>query len=78
MSVAKDVAGIIPGLQSVALLGYNVKMLSGPKARNNKMGRPRNFSMNAPSAKKMMKLGVTNLVGVSLIGATAGAVNAIK
>lgn len=69
MTVQSDVLGIIPGMQSVALLGANLKM-----AKN--IGKPHQSlkSMN----KNILKAGVTNIVGVGLIGATASAINGVK
>ncbi len=58
----KGILGIVPGLQATALVGYNVGALKG-------MGK------KGMSVKKITKLGVGNLIGVSLIKPTASAIN---
>ena len=64
MTLTTSVLGIVPGLQATALVGAN-------------LGALKNFGTAKPktSTKKMIKLGVTNIVGVGLIGATAGMIN---
>ena len=59
---AKTVLGIVPGLQATALVGANLKSFDMKKSKQ-------------MSLKKITKLGVKNIVGVGLIGATAGMVN---
>ena len=56
----KNILGIVPGLQATALVGSNLKMFDMKKK---------------PSSKKFVKMGVTNLVGIGLIGATASEIN---
>ena len=73
MSVQKDVLGVVPGLMSVSLLAKNMKALEFNN--KTKMGLTKIKPM---STKKMLKLGTTNVVGVALIGATAGAINGIN
>jgi len=65
MSTAKSVAGIVPGVMSIGLLGESLKML--PSEKDMKKGKI--------SPKKMIKGATTMLVGIPLIGATAGMVN---
>ena len=64
MSMEKSILGIVPGLQATALVGAN-------------LGAVKNFGTKKSNfgIKKMTKLGVTNIVGVGLIGATAGMIN---
>lgn len=59
---AKSVLGVVPGLQATALVGHN-------------LGAIKNIGSTKFGLKKMTKLGVTNIVGTSLIGATAGEIN---
>lgn len=69
MSTAKSIAAIVPGLQSVALVAHNVGELDfdvNPKKRRKKN-----------HVKRMVKLGVTNIVAIPLIGITAQQVNAL-
>ena len=64
-STAKAVAGIVPGVMSVALLGESLKFLPSKKElEGKKKAKP----------KKMVKSFVNIMVGVPLIGATAGMV----
>ena len=51
---------IVPGVMAVGLLGKNLKLL--PKGKNFKPAKTKTF----------VKTGITNLVGISLIKATAG------
>jgi len=68
MSTAKSIAGIVPGLQATALLGYNI----GEMDFDLKPGRKKKNHV-----KKMVRMGVTNIAAIPLIGATASAVNTI-
>ena len=54
MSAVKNIASIIPISMSVGLIGENLKQLNKKKT----------------TSKDMVKLGVTNVVGLSLIGAS--------
>jgi len=47
----KTIAGLIPTLQSVALVSHNLKVVKKKK----------------PTTKDMVDLGVTNIVGTSMI-----------
>ena len=69
MSTAKTIAGIVPGLQATALLGYNIGELDFDV--NPKKGKKKNH------IKKITRMGVTNLMAIPLIGATASAVNVL-
>lgn len=62
----KNIIGLVPGLQATSLVAANVKALPkvSPKSK-------------VPPLKKTIKLGVNNIVGVGLTGATAKAVNAL-
>ena len=66
MSTAKTILGIVPGLQATALVAANI---------------PDNFDLKPSKkkqkngTKKMVGLGVKNIVGIGLIGATASMVN---
>lgn len=70
MTVTKDIVGIVPGVMSVGLLAENVKSLKS-------MGKMKNSKIST-SPKKMVKLGVKNMVGIGLIGATASMANKIQ
>jgi len=68
MSTAKTVAGIIPGVMSLGLLGESMKMLPSKKGlKGKKKQKP----------KKMIKGFTKIMVGVPLIGATSEMVNAL-
>lgn len=62
MTMEKDILGIVPGLQATALVGENLKLFD----IGMKKGR-------AP--KRIIKTGVTNMIGIGMIGATAGMIN---
>ncbi len=65
MSTAKTIAGVIPGVMSLGLVGESLKMLPTEK----------DIKTENISPKKMIKGATTMLVGIPLIGATAGMVN---
>lgn len=65
MTLEKDILKVVPGLQATALVGYNVNALKG-------MGKKK-FGV-----KKITKLGVGNLVGISLLKPTAEMINKIQ
>jgi len=67
MSTAKSILGIVPGLQATALVMHNVKFMKDSM-------KP---SKNPMKPKKMIKLGVTNLLGIGLIKPTAQMINAL-
>lgn len=56
MSVTKNIAGLIPTTMALGLVAHNVKALSKKKT----------------TTKDMVKLGIGNVVGASMIGVTAG------
>jgi hypothetical protein len=63
MSMEGNIMGIVPGLQATALVGENLKLFDvGKKAKK-------------ITPKKIIKTGVTNMVGIGMIGATAGMIN---
>lgn len=62
MSTEKTILGIVPGLQATALLGENLKLM-------------KNKGKGKFTPKKFVKTGVTNLVGIGMIGATSKAIN---
>jgi len=57
MTAAGNVAGLIPTMMGVGLVSDNLKTVSSKKKLK---------------TKDMVNMGVKNIVGVSLIGATAG------
>jgi len=61
MSLASSVTGMVPGMQSLALLGHNIGEvefgLNGKKKKRN--------------GKRMVKLGMTNLMAIPMIKVTA-------
>jgi len=61
---AKAIAGIIPGVMSIGLLGRTLKFLPSEKELKGKKGKP----------MKIVPLFAEIAVGVPLIGATAGMV----
>ena len=65
MTLASSVLGIIPGLQSVALLGPNLKLAED------------SLKMKKVSPKGFVKVGVTNLIGISLIKPTASMISSL-
>jgi len=67
MSMEKNILGIVPGLQATALVAENLKMFKMPKK-----GKPAKLG-----PKKIIKTGVTNLLGIGLIGPTASMINAM-
>ena len=68
MSTAKTVAGIIPGVMSLGLLSESMKMLPSKKEwKGKKKQKP----------KKLVKGFTKIMIGVPLIGATAGMVNTL-
>ena len=67
MSTAKSILGIVPGLQATSLAMHNVKFMKNSMNPKKKPMKP----------KKIIKLGVTNLVGISMIKPTAEMINAL-
>ena len=66
MSTAKSVAGIIPGVMSIGLLGRTLKYLPTDKELSGKA---------KPKPMKPVKMFTEIMIGVPLIGATAGMIN---
>lgn len=64
MTLAKNVLGVVPGLQATALVGHNLKLLKNPMKMSPKK-----------QTAKFVKVGVGNLVGISLIRPTASMIN---
>jgi len=65
MTIEGSIMGIVPGLQATALVGENLKLLNiGKKGKSPKI-----------TPKKIIKVGVTNIVGAGLIGVTAGMIS---
>jgi hypothetical protein len=61
MSTAKNIAGIVPGVMALGLVGESMKILPSKKKK--------------ASSKKLLK-GFTKLaIGVPMVGITAGMVN---
>jgi len=71
VSTARSVLGVVPGLQATALLGENIKAIDF--GLHPKKGRKKKNH-----TKKIIKTGMTNLVAIPLIGATAQQVNLIS
>lgn len=69
-ALTKAALGSVVGLQSVALLGQNLKLL--PRQTRLKNGR---VKFTFPKSRNLAKLGVSNLVGVALITPTAKMIN---
>ncbi len=69
-STAKAVMGIVPGVMSLGLLGESMKMLPGK-------GEWEGKKKKSPSPKKIVKGFTTIMIGVPLISATSGMVNAL-
>jgi hypothetical protein len=63
MSTAKNIAGIVPGVMALGLVGESMKMLPSKKKK--------------PSSKKFLKGFTTMAIGVPMVGITAGMVNEI-
>ncbi len=66
VSTTKAVMGIVPGVMSLGLLGESLKVLPSKKQLKGK---------EKIKPKKIVKGFVTTMIGVPLIGATAGIVN---
>ena len=66
MTTTTSILGIVPGLQATALVGANLGAVKNFGTKKSKFG-----------IKKMTKLGITNIVGVGLIGATASSINSL-
>ena len=66
MTTATAILGVVPGLQATALLGHNIKFVKQSMNPKKRM-----------SPKKIVKVGVTNLVGISLMKPTASMINAL-
>jgi hypothetical protein len=62
MVEVRDIANIVPGVMAVGLVAENVRALKAKKSKD--MG-----------LKRMVKLGMGNIVGATMIGATASEVN---
>ena len=63
MTTAATIAGIVPGLMATSLVAQNI---------------PKNFDMKHSKdmgMKRMVKLGMGNILGVGMIGATSSIVN---
>ncbi len=65
-STAKNIMGIVPGLQATALVALNIPDSADfePKKRKSK-----------DQTKKIVKKGVTTLIGIGLMGPTASMIN---
>jgi hypothetical protein len=77
MSTTKDIAGIVPGVMGIALVGESLKMIPEDMTgfKKSKMNA-KPFKMKPMKQNKKMIKGFTNIaVGTALIGATAGMVN---
>ena len=70
MSTAKSIAGIVPGLQATALVGYNLGEMN--LGLNPRKGKKKKNHM-----KRMVRMGATNMVAIPMIGASASMVNAL-
>ena len=64
MTTTSSVLGVVPGLMATSLVAHNIPKFSMKPSKD--MGM-----------KKISKLGMTNLVGIGLIGATASVINKI-
>ena len=67
MSTAKTILGIVPGLQATALVAHNVKFVKDSMKPSKKPMKP----------TKIIKVGVTNLLGIGLIKPTASMISAL-
>ena len=70
MSTASSIAGIVPGLMATSLVAHNIG--EAQYGLDPKKGKKKK-----DAGKRMVKLGVTNLMAIPLIGASASAVNLI-
>lgn len=74
--VYKKILGIVPGLQATALVGENLKLCPGYKIRSQGTGRGLGVGKGkGPIGRNMVRTGVTNFLGIGLIGATAKVIN---
>ena len=68
MSTAKTILGIVPGLQATSILSMNIpKNLSMKPSKN----------MKIKPVKHLVKTGVGTMIGIGMIGATAGMINSM-
>jgi len=65
---AKAILGVIPGLQATALVTENLKLVNNKSFLKGK---------SKISPKKITKVGVTNLIGISLLKPTAKMINSL-
>jgi len=70
MSAAKNIAGVIPGVMALGLVGEVMKNIPSEKDLGKKGLNKKGFEPN-----KQIKSSMKILVGVPLIGAVAGQVN---
>jgi len=70
MTLASNVLSVVPGLQATALVAHNLKAV--PKAD---IKPQKNISIKP--VKTIVRTGVGNLVGISLIRPTASAINSL-
>jgi len=68
MSTTKTILGIVPGLQATSLVAANIPDSADFKPKKGKKKKKN-------GTKKMVGLGVKNLVGIGLIGPTASMIN---
>ena len=73
VSTAKSIAGIIPGVMSLGLVGEAMKTV--PKMDN--LGKPQKGGTKKQS-NQFLKSTVKVLAGVPLVGVVAGQVNALS
>ena len=69
MTTTTSILGIVPGLQATALVGYNLNL---PKRDGSGRGIRAN---RGRGGCPIVKTGVTNFLGIGLIGATATMIN---
>ena len=70
MSITKSIAGIVPGLQATALVGANLKGMDYYLS-------PRKGKKKRHMAGGMMKMGVTNMMAIPMIGVSSQLVNTL-
>ena len=72
MTIAKSILGIVPGLQAVTLVGYNLQMAKNAFPKNLAKGKA-----SIKPVKALVNMGVANLVGIGLMKPTVAAISAL-
>ena len=78
MSTTNSILGIVPGLQATALVGANLESLDFVLEPKKRRGSSKRRTKKPNHIKRIVKIGVTNLIAIPLIGASASMINQIS